>query len=175
MTRLLAALVLIAFVLVSFATKRELLRRERDADALPLGSIAPPLALPDRDGRIVRLDAVVGQHKAVVLTFWATWCTPCRIELPELETLYHKRRNEGLALLAINEDDNETHVSEFLQDHAMPFPVLFDAEHDAAAAYRVRAFPTTVLIDRQGKIVQIFDGFSAGLEQHVEALLKERS
>ena len=91
--------------------------------------------------------------KVVFLNFWATWCGPCRIEMPSLEALYNKFSDKGLEILAVNCREDQTTVSSFLKNEGFTFPVLLDLNGRVSLNYGIQAIPTTFLIDRDGMII----------------------
>jgi peroxiredoxin len=114
-----------------------------------LGQLAPDLALPDLDGRVAHVRDFAGK-RGVLLNFWATWCVPCREEMPTLERISHERR-ETLVVLGINLDPPGLRtVRAFVQELKLTFPILLDPKFEAAKTYRVRAIPTSFVLDRQG-------------------------
>ena len=114
----------------------------------PAGKSAPALGLTDLDGKRWDLASLRGQ--VVVLNFWASWCEPCRAEMPSLELLAAQHERNGLAILAINYKEPLPTIKRFLD--ALPFslPILLDRDGATATAWTPRVFPTTVLIDRAG-------------------------
>ncbi len=113
---------------------------------------APDFTLPTLSGAPIRLSELRG--KVVLLNFWATWCVPCRLEIPALETLYQRHKDAGLAVLTINLDTLSTAgVEAFVQEVRVTFPVALDPSWSIARAYRVLGLPTTYLIDRAGNAV----------------------
>jgi peroxiredoxin len=113
---------------------------------------APPFSLPAPDDEVRRLADHAGQ--VVVLNFWATWCAPCREELPTLEALHRELGGEGLEVVGVSVDrgDRES-VQRFAERHALSFSILHDPDQELARSYGVVGYPTTVVIDRAGKIV----------------------
>jgi thiol-disulfide isomerase/thioredoxin len=109
----------------------------------------PPLALKDLNGKTWELSALQG--RAVLLNFWATWCEPCREEMPSLQTLAQRHEGEGLLVLMVNYRESVTAIKRFLERVPLSMPVLLDADGTAARAWTSRVFPTTVLIDRSGR------------------------
>jgi DsbE subfamily thiol:disulfide oxidoreductase len=91
--------------------------------------------------------------KVVFLNFWATWCGPCRIEMPSLEALYNKFSDKGLEILAVNCREDQAAVSSYLKNEGFSFPVLLDLNGRVSLNYGIQAIPTTFLIDRDGMII----------------------
>src|SRR6266851_5979985 len=113
---------------------------------------APDFTLPTLSGAPIRLSDLRG--KVVLLNFWATWCVPCRTEMPSLEALYQRQKDAGLAGLAVNLDMLSTAgVEAFVQEVAVTFPIVLDPSWSTAQVYRVVGLPTTYLIDRAGNVV----------------------
>jgi peroxiredoxin/outer membrane lipoprotein-sorting protein len=112
---------------------------------------APDFTLEDLDGHSFHLKSQRG--KAVLIEFWASWCGPCRIEMPFVEKLYRRFQHNGLVVVGVNDEDPEV-AQEFLQDKDFTFPMLVDANQEVASAYEVEAIPTLVLIDQEGHIVR---------------------
>jgi thiol-disulfide isomerase/thioredoxin len=114
----------------------------------PSGRPAPALGLTDLDGKVWNLAALQG--RVVVLNFWASWCEPCRAEMPSLELLAAQHERDGLTILAVNYKEPLPTIKRFLD--ALPFslPILLDRDGNATGDWTPRIFPTTVLIDRSG-------------------------
>jgi thiol-disulfide isomerase/thioredoxin len=113
------------------------------------GRAAPALDLADLDGKRWSLAAQRGQ--VVVLNFWATWCEPCRTEMPSLELLAQRHEHDGVLVLAVNFKEAAPAIRRFLQVQPVSIPILLDADGDATSAWTPRVFPSTVLVDRQGQ------------------------
>jgi thiol-disulfide isomerase/thioredoxin len=131
------------------------------AEQPPLGHkmnpVSPPLAapgftLPDMDGEMHSLEDFRG--KVVMLNFWATWCPPCRREMPSMQRLYEKYRERGLTVVAVNQFEDPDLVFEFTGRLSLEptFPILFDRESRVSEQYGVKGLPTTYLLDKTGKI-----------------------
>lgn len=114
----------------------------------PAGKPTPPLGLADMDGKVWNLAALRGQ--VVVLNFWASWCEPCRAEMPSLELLASRHERAGLAVLAVNYQEALPAIKRFLEVQPVLLPILLDRDGMSAAAWTPRVFPATVLIDRAG-------------------------
>lgn len=115
------------------------------------GTAAAPFDLKTLDGRSVQLADLKG--KVVLVNFWATWCGPCKEEMPAFERLRQRLDPERFALVTITTDMQRDGIKHFLANLNVQLPVLFDEDQDVSRAYLVRALPTTVLIDRQGTVV----------------------
>jgi peroxiredoxin len=144
-------------------------RSERDV-------VAPEFVLPALDGPPVRLSDHRG--KVVLLNFWATWCPPCRAEMPSMEKLYQGYRDRGLTILAISSEvSGRTVVEPFVRERGLTFPILLNPEGDVFAQYGVRGLPTSFVLDRQGRIVSAEigarDWSSGAAREGVERLLAE--
>lgn len=121
---------------------------------LRVGSPAPDFQVPRLDGSTVRLQALRGQP--VWINFWATWCTPCREEMPDLVEVARSSQSEGVVMLAIDVAEQPGDVKAFLKDGGYEsLPVALDRTGDVSSAYRVYGFPTHVFIDRQGIVRKI--------------------
>ncbi|MEJ2201464.1 MAG: TlpA disulfide reductase family protein [Desulfuromonadaceae bacterium] len=117
-----------------------------------VGQVAPDVALQTLDGKQVRLSDY--RDKVVMLNFWATWCPPCRAEMPSMARLHTAMAGEDFVLLALNAEENgEEDVANFLKKHPQGFPIVFDMEGRAQAAFGVYRFPETFIINKDGTIL----------------------
>jgi peroxiredoxin len=129
-----------------FSTSGEPLGAERGSGP-GLGKPAPEFTLVDTSGQAVHLSDFRG--KVVVLNFWATWCTPCRKEFPELVKTYDEGRGD-VVVIGINMQENAEQVREFADEYGAHFPILIDPKAEAAEAYRLLGLPSSYFIDQQG-------------------------
>lgn len=121
------------------------------------GHVAPDFELKDINGKMVKLSDFRG--KAVVLNFWATWCPPCKTEIPWFEDLQDKYGNQGLEIVGVALDDSsDNEIAEFAKDMKMNYPVLIGKEETSDLYGGVEALPTTFYIDRSGKIMTSVPG-----------------
>ncbi len=136
---------------------------------------APDFTLRQLSGPNLRLAEQRG--RVVMVNFWATWCGPCRVELPHLSRLHDKYRGSGFVLLGVNIDEDPTLARALVGKMGLTFPVLLDSEKKVVGAYDLNAMPATVLIDRDGRVRYLHRGYKEGVEavyeQQVRALLKE--
>ncbi|MDR3192308.1 MAG: TlpA family protein disulfide reductase [Treponema sp.] len=103
------------------------------------------------EGGSVTLSGLKG--KVVFLNFWATWCGPCRVEMPGMEALHRRYREEGLEFVAVDIMENAAQVRNFLKDNNYTFPVLLDLKGSVSSGYGIQAVPSTYILDRDGKII----------------------
>jgi DsbE subfamily thiol:disulfide oxidoreductase len=141
-----------------------------------VGLMAPEFSLSDLNGKKVELKKIVAGHKVTLLNFWATWCPPCRAEIPELAEFYKTYAGRGVELLAVNLQQSPNEVREFAKKNGMAFPVLTDTAGSVGSLYQIYAIPTTFIIDRQGKIRAKIEGSTTGqvLREKIEPLLKAK-
>ena len=143
--------------------------------AQTLSGPAPGFTLASRDGEQVSLSSRKGS--VVMVNFWATWCVPCRQEMPHLQALYERYNSLGFELLAVNVEDDPEGARKWLEETPVTFPVLFDAKNEVSKLYKVVAMPSTVLVARDGTMRFIHHGYKPGYEgeyqTEIRALLRE--
>ena len=141
--------------------------------AIGEGTLAPEIGLKDVSGRPVSIASLKG--KVVLVDFWASWCTPCREELPVLESLYKKYRSRGFEVVGVNLDQRADNVHRFLGAVPLSFRVVHDGGGAVATRYSPAKMPSSFLIDRRGIIRHVHAGFrrtdGPALEQQIAALL----
>jgi peroxiredoxin len=93
------------------------------------------------------------KDKVVILNFWATWCGPCRVEMPSMQSLYDQIKDQDVVMLAVDSQETPEVVDEFIKEFKYTFPVLLDTSGSATAQYSIQAIPTTYIIDRNGRVV----------------------
>ena len=139
-------------------------------------AIAPATAAPDftlhaLGGPNLRLKEQRG--RVVMVNFWATWCGPCRQEMPQLNRLYEKYKASGFVLLGVNVDDDVAKATEVAGKLGVTFPVLLDTEKTVSKLYDLNTMPSTVIIDREGKVRYVHRGYLAGYEDNYEKQIRE--
>ncbi len=144
------------------------------AAALSAGQRAPEIRGKDLSGRPFRLSSLQG--KVVVVDFWATWCAPCKEELPKLERLYRKYRGKGLVVVGVSVDRDAGKVRRFVEELGLTFPTIHDrGGQRIAARYAPPRMPSTYVIDKRGIVRHVHGGYRRGderrLEREVKALL----
>lgn len=137
------------------------------------GRPAPDFALPDLDGNTVRLSDFSG--RPVVLNFWATWCAPCRLEMPELAQAAADYADRDLVVLAINQDETAEQVNDFLTEVGLSLPALLDAGGEVGGAYGAFFLPTTVIVGPDGIVGAVHRGILSRdeLDDYLAALPAE--
>jgi len=135
-----------------------------------VGSPAPEIALKDLQGRDVKLSDLRG--KVVLVNFWATWCKPCKEEMPAMQASYDKLRDKGFVVLAVNELEDTARVAEHIRTHSHTFEVVMDHNNQVANMYGVVGLPASFLIDPQGIVRERISG-SLLTESHIEEMVKK--
>lgn len=140
-----------------------------DVDAtLSVGEAAPDIMLPQADGGpSVRLADLKG--KPVILNFWASWCQPCAKEMPDLQAIYDKYKDQGLQLYGVNVGESKVAVNSYRKQHDIRFPILLDLEEQAQIAYKILPIPATFFIDRSGEIRAIYQYQMSRQQMEAEA------
>ena len=145
------------------------------ASALVRGDTPPTIDMADQTGKTVDLTSLKG--KVVVIDFWASWCGPCRQEMPVLEELHKKYGAQELAIIGINIDSNSKKINKFLKGTAVTFRIVHDRKLAVASKYEPATMPSSHLVGTDGKIRHVHEGFrkkDAGeLEERIKALLTE--
>jgi len=142
------------------------------------GGLAPDFTLPARAGGEQSLAGLKGQ--VVLINFWATWCGPCRKEMPLLEQIWQRYKTLGFTLLAVNVEEDSAGATKWLDESVkVTFPVLFDRENRVSKLYDVTAMPSTVIVDRRGQVRFVHFGYTAGTENayqdQVRTLIREKA
>jgi cytochrome c biogenesis protein CcmG, thiol:disulfide interchange protein DsbE len=143
------------------------------ARALEVGARQPEIGLRDRSGNDIDLASLKG--KVVLIDFWASWCAPCKQEMPVLERLYQKYKKDGLVIVAVSVDKEDSNVSDFLKQVRVTFPIVHDRDHKVADRFKPPRMPSSYIVDRKGVVRHVHGGFrpddAAALEAEIKALL----
>jgi len=134
---------------------------------------APDLILKDLQGNNVAISDYLG--KVILINNWATWCPPCKAEMPTLEAFYHAHQDEGFVLIAIDAGDSATDVSDFVHNYGLSFPVWLDSESEALRAFNNFGLPNSYVIDKDGLVQLAWTGAISDemLEKYLTPLLQE--
>lgn len=141
--------VAIGFTIYASATKDKV-------KVIKVGTAAPDFELVDMNGNKHRLKDYEGQ--GVVLNFWGTWCAPCEREFPAMERQYTEFKDKGVEIIAINKKQSDFEVNTYVKNMGMTFPVAIDKKDSVFKVYNIGPLPTTIFIDKNGKIVDISKG-----------------
>lgn len=137
---------------------------------------APEFTLASRAGGQLSLSGLRGQ--VVMINFWASWCGPCRQEFPALDEMYRKYKPMGFTMVGINVESEKSDAERFLGARPVTFPILFDPDNTVSGSYGVSAMPTTVLVDRQGRVRWQHRAYKPGDEakyiEQIRAMLREK-
>jgi peroxiredoxin len=163
-----ALLLLLVAVTIPLTWKAKSLEKQlfgRTDESALLHKTAPAFALKSLSGEQISLADFRGKKKLVV-SFWASWCGPCRMELPELQAFYEKYhpKNNGFEVLAISTDEDAKDAEQYVREAKLTFPVLWDADSKASDSFGVEGIPVLFVIDENGKISMVQSGYSYGLE-----------
>jgi len=141
--------------------------------ALDAGNKMPEIGLKDLAGKPVSAAALAG--KVVVIDFWATWCAPCREELPVLQRLFKKYAAQGLVVVGVSVDKEADNIKQFLQKMPLSFPIVHDAAHSVTGKYAPPRMPSSYIVDRKGIVRYVHGGYrsddAAEFEKQIQALL----
>ena len=140
------------------------------AGARAAGSAAPDFSLPARDGSTVRLSELKGQ--VVMVNFWATWCGPCRQEMPLLAQLQSKYEPLGFTVLGVNVEPDSAAAVTWLKGVPVAFPILFDRKNAVAQSFGVEGMPSSVFIDRNGNVRYVHRGYAPGDESKYADMIR---
>lgn len=137
------------------------------------GNVAQDFSLATLGGGAGNLRDYRGH--VVVLNFWASWCGPCRAEMPDMQAVYSEMREQGLVVVGVNQGEPKEQVAGFAREFGLTFPILLDENQSIARMYGVRAYPTTFVLDRNGSIRNVIVGgplTRTAVRNEVEGLLK---
>lgn len=169
-------LILVCIILAAVVVGVRMGSRHQVADsAKPIeGFPAPNFTLPDLNGKPVHLKKTTSLNKVTIVNFWATWCAPCKAEIPDFVTLYNRNSQKRLAILAVNLKDKPSVVKAFAAKAKMRFTVLTDTSGKVGDLYQIFSIPSTFIIDQKGTIRSVIKGSTnlRVLEQRVQPLLK---
>lgn len=162
------AILLLTIVYITFTTGKQ-----EKKEALVVGLEAPDFEVVDLEGNIFRLSDYRG--KGVVLNFWGTWCKPCKREFPAMERQYKHFDEQGVKLIAINNDQTDLEVQTYVKNMDMTFQVAIDKTRSILNAYNVVPLPTTILINQDGIVEKVITGemTEAQIIAHFESIVPD--
>jgi peroxiredoxin len=165
----------------SFATRRRLLQASAGGALALVAGAARPAIVPSSNAPDFTLRTMGGPNmrlaeqrgRVVMINFWATWCGPCRQELPELSKLYERYRGSGFVLMGVNVDDDVSNAAAVAAKLGVSFPVLLDTDKRVSKLYDLSTMPSTVLVDRDGKVRYVHRGYLSGYENTYDKQVRE--
>ncbi len=133
--------------------------------------LAPDFELKQPDGSALKLSSFKG--KPVLINFWATWCAPCRVEMPEIASVYQQYKKDGLVVLGVNIKDELADVKKYIEDGGYSWPILMDYDSKVKDTYQVTGYPFSLFVDREGFIraMQVGGMDKKGLEERLLKIL----
>ena len=148
--------IIISILLISSCQKKEVEKFESKFTQAGLSTVSPNIEAPDfilktLEGKQVSLNSFEG--KVVILNFWASWCGPCKAEMPSIESLYNKTKDLNIVILAVNLGESESTVKSYIDSNNFSFTVLLDTDKTVGTEYGVRSIPTTYILDKNGMAV----------------------
>ncbi|MFO1329729.1 MAG: TlpA disulfide reductase family protein [Rubrivivax sp.] len=158
---------LFAILALAFAA----LQASQARAAVQADAPAPDFTLRQQGGGALRLGEQRG--RVVLVNFWASWCGPCKLELPQLNRLHQAYRGAGLVLLGVNVDEDPQAAADVSRRQGLQFPVLLDSDKAVVRRWDLGSMPATVLIDRDGRVRHVHRGWRDGLEQTYERQIRE--
>ncbi|MEQ6388324.1 thiol-disulfide oxidoreductase ResA [Bacillaceae bacterium S4-13-58] len=153
--RLLLLLVLVGLTIIFIVNSLQDEKKRIDT-----GDMAPDFILETLDGEKVQLSDYRGQ--GVFLNFWATYCPPCKEEMPYMENQYHYFKDKGVTVLAVDVGEPKVTVEGFVNEYGLTFPILLDPSEDVMSAYGIGQLPVTFLVDKEGMVI---DRITSGLTE----------
>lgn len=136
---------------------------------------APVVPLQQLENNVAGKTTSIADYKGklIYLDFWASWCGPCRKEMPVLQTFHIKYNTLGVLVWGVNVEQENQAGKDFLVDLNLSFPIFFDSSNTISASYKIEAMPTTVIVGRSGKVRYIFRGYKDGYEQKYAKAIKK--
>lgn len=159
---------LIVFAGISFTVKDNI--RENPGLVFSQGETLENFSLPDTGGNTIALQDYISEHRLTWVNFWATWCGPCRREMPMMAELYEEYSDEGFGIVAVSVEETRETVLGYLDSNPVPFTVLLDTSGTVSRSYGIRALPSSFLVDSTGRVLQTGVGF----QQSWEILVSQR-
>lgn len=143
-------ILLLGFGIYSYNVKKEM---DNDTTlSFSKGDHIESFTLPDMNGRPVSLDSVLAENRYVWVNFWASWCGPCRREMPMMAEVFNEFKGRGLSIVAVNVGEDSSTVRSYLSNRDLPFTILRDRNKELSSRFNVQALPTSFLVDSTGVI-----------------------
>ena len=165
---ILAILLLAGFSYFSYSVKDSVLTDT--SLSFDEGEEVASFALPDMSDDQLVLSDIIEDNSYTWINFWASWCGPCREEMPMMSELYNEFAGQGLAIVAVNVNENKETIQNYLDQYPVPFTVLRDSSGEITQSYNVEALPTSLLVDSTGAVQRITVGYSRAWEYQIPNL-----
>ena len=172
--RLLLVVGLVVFAVLSVWITWRVKQLDSGSEGSPTalyGKRAPDFDLRDLRGQNVKLSDYRGKQ-TVIVSFWATWCGPCRMEMPSLQSFYAKNRDKNVMVLAVSLDIDPEEARKYADAHKLAFPILLDENQRTAQTYDVEGIPTLFIVDKSGSVRFSLEGLNPALEPTLTAILE---
>ena len=140
-------------------------------EAATISGPAPDFTLKSLDGKNLKLSEMAGN--VVLINFWASWCGPCREEMPLLNALHNKYQALGFSVIGVNVEEQSQNAKSFIAERPVDFPILLDSNNTVSKLYDVIAMPTTVVVDRDGNMRFLHQGYQQGDEAQYRKMVKK--
>ena len=166
---ILAIILLAGFSYFSYSVKDSVLTDT--SLSFDKGEEVASFALPDMSDNQLDLSVIIKDNRYTWINFWASWCGPCREEMPMMSNIYDEYSNKGLAIVAVNVNENKRNIQNYLDQYPVPFTVLRDSAGEIAQSYNVEALPTSLLVDSAGVVQRVTIGYSEIWKYRIPNLL----
>ena len=174
MRSFLKILFLCGFAAFSISVKQKLRVEKSPLESLKIGERMPDFTLHDQLGKEYALSTLEPGKKLILINFWATWCGPCRLEMPDFEKLYTSKEKDGLLILAIDEDEERAKLDAYLKLKPVSFPILVDDGGGLSNRFGVTALPTSVLVGGDGRIRAVMEGVQPYWDYTIDTYMKQK-
>ena len=166
-------LVIALLIPLSAHTKRLLNEHPLHSGGLRPGATLKPVSLLDSNNKPVSLQAYSEDKKLTIITVFATWCTNCRLELPQIEKLYQKHQDQGLAVVGVSIDKDDSKLQNYLKGRNLSFPILKDANNELQRLLNIQGVPLTVILDKNQSVLFSLKGTSTNLHKLIPLWLTQ--
>ena len=159
------------YVTSEFETSDNWPRQSKRVVGTNIGDEAPELAFAGPDGKTLKPSSLRGKY--VLVDFWASWCPPCRVSMPELESLHKEFPADRFTILAVNLDEDRNKALKFLERVPVSYPILIDTDGEVPARYQLPGMPTGYLLNASGVVLQVHKGYRPGDKELIRQLVIE--
>lgn len=168
---IIALILLVGFSFYSYSVKDKV--RTGTTLSFDEGEEVSSFALMDMSDKQVDLTGIIKDNRYIWINFWASWCGPCREEMPMMSEIYNEYADEGLAIVGVNVNESKETIQKYLDQYPVPFTILRDSTGEITQAYNVEALPTSFLVDSTGVVQRITVGYSKDWEYQIPNLFND--